>query len=66
MRQDSDCKVYIEISSSALSIHEITHVRESLDAEGLKFSKNGELRNVSNGIKGVSNMEVEAYQVQYS
>ena len=51
VRQGSDGKVYIETSSEALSIHEITHVRQSLDAGGLKFSTNGELLNVLKALK---------------
>ncbi|RRC96640.1 RHS repeat-associated core domain-containing protein, partial [Prevotella sp. OH937_COT-195] len=66
VRQGIDGKVYIETSSDALSIHEITHVRQSLDAGGLKFSNNGELLNAGVGIRGVSNMEIEAYKMQYS
>ena len=66
VRQSSDGKVYIETSSDALSIHEITHVRQSLDAGGLKFSTNGELLNAGVGIKGVAKMEIEAYKMQYS
>ena len=66
VRQGSDGKVYIETSSDALSIHEITHVRQSLDAGGLKFSTNGELLNAGVGIRGISNMEIEAYKMQYS
>lgn len=66
VRQGGDGKVYIETSSDALSIHEITHVRQSLDAGGLKFSTNGELLNAGVGIRGVSNMEIEAYKMQYS
>ncbi|SHF03444.1 RHS repeat domain-containing protein [Dysgonomonas macrotermitis] len=66
VRQGSDGKIYIETSSDALSIHEIAHVRQSLDAGGLKFSPNGELKNSGIGIKGISNMEIEAYQKQYS
>jgi len=64
--QGSDGKIHIETSSDALSIHEITHVRQSLDAGGLKFSSNGELLNSGQGVVGKSNMEVEAYQKQYS
>ena len=66
VRQGSDGKVYIETSSNALSIHEITHVRQSLDAGGLKFSSNGRLLNAGKGARGVSAMEVEAYKMQYS
>ena len=66
VRQGSDGKVYIETSSDALSIHEVTHVRQSLDAGGLRFSTNGELLNAGVGIRSVSNMEIEAYKMQYS
>ncbi len=66
VRQGSDGKVYIETSSNALSIHEISHVRQSLDAGGLKFSSNGELLNAGKGVRGISAMEVEAYKIQYS
>lgn len=63
VRQGSDGKVYIETSSDALSIHEVTHVRQSLDAGGLRFSTNGELLNAGVGIRSVSNMEIEAYKM---
>lgn len=39
---------------------------EILDAGGLEFSTNGELPNAGVGIRGVSNMEIEAYKMQYS
>gem|GEM_PF-2102540 len=66
VRQGSDGKVYIETSSDAMSIHEITHIRQSLNAGGLKFSTNGELLNSGVGLKSVSGMEIEAYKMQYS
>ena len=66
VRQGRDNKICIETSSDALSIHEITHVRQSLDAGGLRFSSNGELLNAGIGIRGVGKMEIEAYQMQYS
>ena len=72
VRSGDGNKVYIETSSDALSIHEITHVRQSLEAGGLQF-KDGNLINVgSNYTKGeekykaISNMEIEAYKMQYS
>jgi hypothetical protein len=64
--QGSDTKIYIQTSSESLSIHEISHVRQSLNAGGLKFSSNGELLNAGIGVRGVAKMEVEAYQIQYS
>jgi hypothetical protein len=74
VRKSSDGKIYIETSSDALSIHEITHVRQSLEAGGLKFSKNGELLNAIGNVKvgseswykAITDNEVEAYQMQYS
>ena len=66
VRQGSDGKVYIESSSDALSIHEISHVRQSLEAGGLKFTHEGLLLNSGSGLKGKSNIEVESYQLQYS
>ena len=66
VRQGSDGKVYIETSSDAMSIHEITHIRQSLNAGGLKFSANGELLNSGVGLKSISGMEIEAYKMQYS
>lgn len=58
--------MYIESSSDALSIHEISHVRQSLEAGGLKFTHEGLLLNSGSGLKGKSNIEVESYQLQYS
>ena len=63
--QGDDGKVYIDTSSDALSIHEITHVRQSLESEGLEFHR-GNLKNPGNGIKGMAQMEVDAYKMQYS
>ena len=68
VRLGDDQKVYIETSSDALSIHEITHVRQSLVAGGLKFSKGGRLLNIGspNNYPLISKAEVEAYKMQYS
>lgn len=57
---------FILKTSSMLYPHEVTHVRQSLDAGGLRFSTNGELLNAGVGIRSVSNMEIEAYKMQYS
>ncbi|MDR2954997.1 MAG: hypothetical protein LBV43_07945 [Prevotella sp.] len=65
VREGSDGMIYIDTSSDALTIHEVTHVRQSLDAGGLKF-EGGELLNAGVGIRGKSAMEVEAYRAQYS
>jgi hypothetical protein len=67
-----DGVVYIETSSDAFSIHEITHIRQSLNNGGLQFSTNNQLKNICNVIEGIdsyikcANAEVEAYQMQYS
>ncbi|MDH6392225.1 hypothetical protein M2480_003238, partial [Parabacteroides sp. PFB2-12] len=67
-----DSKIYIETSSDAISIHEIAHVRQALNAGGLRFSSKGELLNAgsmapaSKRTVAISNMEIEAYQMQYS
>ena len=70
--QGDDGKVYIDTSSDALSIHEITHVRQSLTNGGLSFY-NDNLENIGsnmpngeNRFKTISAMEVEAYRMQYS
>ncbi len=59
VRQGNDGKVYIETSSDAISIHEITHVRQSLDLGGLNFSSSGELVNAGVDIYRISKMEIE-------
>ena len=67
-----DGKVYIDTSSEAMSIHEITHVKQSLESGGLEFSEGGQLLNA--GIRApmrdryaaISQMEVDAYRMQYS
>lgn len=67
VREAEDGTVYIETSSDALSIHEITHVRQALNAGGLRFN-DGMLLNPGNtvGRKAAADMEVEAYKMQYS
>ena len=65
---DSNGKVNIETSSDDLSIHEITHVRQSLNSKDkkLKFNKDGYLLNPGSNLGKKLNNEVEAYQMQYS
>lgn len=64
--------VNIQTSSDAISIHEITHIRQSLDNGGLIFSTNGILLNAGSYLIGskrihtICNMEIEAYRMQYS
>ena len=59
-------KVYIETSSTALTIHEMTHISQSLSHGGLNFDENGLLKNVGATLRMKSDMEIEAYQRQYS
>ena len=68
VRKDNDGKVYIETSSEAFSIHEITHIRQSLNNVGiLQFGSNGRLTNAGrSSYKSFASMEIEAYKMQYS
>ena len=72
VRLGEDGKVYIERSSDALAIHEITHVRQSLKAGGLQFSPDNLLYNAGRNAPfdkryaEMSGMEIEAYRMQYS
>jgi RHS repeat-associated protein len=68
VRKDgSDGKIYIETSSDAISIHEITHVRQSLTSSGgLRFDPDGRLYNAGGSERGQAMMEVESYRMQYS
>ena len=68
-----DGKVYIDTSSEAMSIHEITHVKQSLESGGLEFSEGGKLLNAGSRLspkdgryREISKMEVDAYRMQYS
>ncbi|MCL2312659.1 MAG: RHS repeat-associated core domain-containing protein, partial [Firmicutes bacterium] len=70
--KDPNGIVYIETSGDEFSIHEITHIRQSLKAGGLKFGTKGaeknKLLNAGTGISPFrrSYNEVEAYQMQHS
>ena len=59
-------KVYIETSSDALSLHEISHVRQSLEIGSLRFNASGMLLIPGNNINRQINNEVEAYKIQFS
>ena len=57
----------------AMSIHEITHVKQSLESGGLEFSEGGKLLNAGSKLspkdgryREISKMEVDAYRMQYS
>ena len=61
----NDGVVFIETSSDALSLHEIAHVRQSLEAGGLVFLGQY-LENSGKSIRKKANNESEAYKIQYS
>ncbi len=59
--------VYIETSSTDLSLHEIRHVAQSLENGGLKFSESMMLKNAGgHDYRKIANMEIEAYKRQYA
>lgn len=68
VRKTEDGRVLIETSSDAISLHEISHVRQSLNSYGkLLFSPNGYLYNAGRtSAERFSKMEIEAYRIQYS
>ncbi len=61
----NDGVVFIETSSDALSLHEIAHVRQSLEAGELVFLGQY-LENSGKSIRKKANNESEAYKIQYS
>ena len=62
----ADGVIKIEGSSTGLHIHEIRHIGQSLEGGGLKFNKDGALKNAATTIEGARNNEVNAYQTQFS
>ncbi len=66
--------ITIQTSGNAVTIHEITHIRQSLKKGGLFFNNKGELRNPGfvhdsgdyREIKDAAENETEAYRSQYS
>jgi hypothetical protein len=63
----SNGKISINGDGAQLSIHEITHVRQSLDAGGLNFDKyTKKLQYTGPGVEIQANAELEAYQMQFS
>jgi hypothetical protein len=60
-------KISIVGDGMALTVHEITHVRQSLDAEQLNFdTETNKLQYTGPGVEIKANAEVEAYQKQFS
>ena len=72
VRREKNGTISIETSEDALSIHEITHVRQALEAGGLEFTDSGLLINpgtraeILKQYQEMSEVEIEAYQMQYS
>jgi hypothetical protein len=64
--QGEDNKVYIATPDVAVSIHEITHVKQSLNAGGLKFNDKKGLNYVNDKREVKAELEIEAYKRQYS
>ena len=59
--------VFIEYSSDALIVHEVGHIRQSLEHGGLEFAPSGKLLNSGRkNSRDFSNNEVEAYRLQYA
>jgi RHS repeat-associated protein len=66
VRQGEGNRVVIEEHSSiGTALHEVGHIRQSLNAGELKF-KDGKLLNAGKTPRTISRNEVEAYQIQYS
>lgn len=62
----TDGVIRIEGSDTGMHIHEIRHIGQSIEAGGVKFSKDGRLLNSARTFEGARNNEVNAYQTQYS
>jgi RHS repeat-associated protein len=62
-----DGKINIVGDGMELTVHEITHVRQSLDVEKFNFNpKNNRLQYIAPGAEIQAKAEVEAYQMQFS
>jgi len=67
VERSTNGKVNIVGDGGSLTVHEITHVRQSLDAGRLNFSNtNNRLQYTGPGAVTQANAEVEAYQMQFS
>ena len=68
-KSESEGKVIIEGSTDGLKIHEITHVRQSLETGGLrlvKFDGIPSLVNAGKTLEGQVNNEIESYKAGFS
>ena len=65
VKQGDNNTIIIESSSTAMSIHEITHVAQALNAGGLSFD-NGKLINAGRTLFQITHYEIEAYRRQFS
>lgn len=66
VRKGDNGKIYIQTFSTATSVHEITHIGQSLSNGGLVFDNRNYLQNAGRYVVDQVNMEIEAYQAQYS
>jgi len=67
VQKGTNGKINIVSNGEDLTVHEITHVRQSLDAGKLNFDlKNNKLQYTSPNVAVQANEEAEAYQKQYS
>lgn len=67
VHKGDDNIIYIQTSSDAMSIHEVTHVRQSLTSgNGLRFDPSRRLYNAGKSERSQAQMEIEAYRMQYS
>jgi len=65
--KETDGKISITGNDESLTVHEITHVRQSLDAGKLRFDKvTNKLQYTSQRAEIQTKEEVEAYQKQFS
>lgn len=63
--KDDDGVINIEGSSTALHIHEIRHVGQSIKAGGLRFWNN-KLLNSGSTTQEKTDMEIDAYKTQFA
>ena len=73
VRRNSDKTISIQTSNHALSVHEITHIRQSLAANNhLRFNNNYlghsyyDAKSIEDAQAHIDNNEIEAYKMQYS
>lgn len=65
VRDDSGF-INIEGSNTGMHLHEIRHIGQSFERDGVRFDDDGYLRNPAYTKQEARNNEVEAYRVQFS